>query len=125
MDCSTPAFLSFIVSQSLLKFISIELVMLSIHFILCHPLLLLLSGFLSIRVFLNELALCIRWPKDWSLSFSNSPSSEYSGLISFRLTGLISLLSKGLSGIFSNITVQKHQFFGAQPFLLFSSHIST
>ena len=82
---ATQASLSSTISQSLLKFISIELVMLSIHFILCHPLLLLLSGFLSIRVFLNELALCIRWPKDWSLSFSNSPSSEYSGLISFRI----------------------------------------
>ena len=59
--------------------------MLSIHLILCCPLLLLPSGFLSIRVFLNDLALCIRWPKDWSFSFSNSPSSEYSGLISFRI----------------------------------------
>ena len=59
--------------------------MLSIHLILCCPLLLLPSGFLSIRVFLNELALCIRWPKDWSFSFSNSPSNEYSGLISFRI----------------------------------------
>ena len=76
------ASLSFTLSQSLLKFISIESVMICL--ILYHPLLLLPSGFLSIRVFLNELALCIRWPKDWSFSFSNSPSNEYSGLISFR-----------------------------------------
>ena len=67
------------------------------------------------RVFSNELALHIRWPKYWSISFSISPSNEYSGLISFRLTDLISLLSKGLSRVFSSTTVQKHQFFVAQP----------
>ena len=61
----------------------------------------------------NELFLCIRWPKYWNFSFSISPSNEYSGLISFRMDW-ISLLSKGLSRVFSNITVQKHQFFGAQ-----------
>ena len=75
------AFLSFIVSQSLLKFMSIESVMLSIYLILCHPLLLLPSTFPSIRVFFYELALCIRWQKYWS--FSICPSNEYSGLISF------------------------------------------
>ena len=64
---------------------SIELVMLSNHLILCHPLLLCRQSFPSIRVFSNELALCIRWPKYWSFSFSISPSSEYSGLISFRI----------------------------------------
>ena len=74
--------LSFTISQSLLKFISIELVTLSNHFILCHPLLLLSSIFPSIRVFSNESALCIRGPKYWG--FSISPSNEYSGLISFR-----------------------------------------
>ena len=63
---------------------SIELMMPSNHFILCHPLLLLPSIFPSIKVFSNELALCIRWPKYWSFSFSTSPSNEYSGLISFR-----------------------------------------
>ena len=69
-------------------FMPIELVMLSNHLILCHLLLLLPSVFLSIRVFFNELALCIRWPKYWNFSFSISPSNEYSGLISFRIHGL-------------------------------------
>ena len=105
--------LSFTVSQSLLKLMSIELVMPSTHLILCHPLLLLPSNFLSIRVFSNESALCIRWPKYWSSSFSISPSNEYSGLNNFiRLIGLISMMSKGQSRVFSSITIQKHQFFG-------------
>ena len=90
----------------------------------CHPLLLLPSVFPSIRLFSNELALCIRWPKYWSFSFSNSPSNEYSGLISFR-TGLIFLLFEGLSGVFSNTTVWKHQFFGTQSSLWSNSHIWT
>ena len=77
--------LSFSISQSLLKLIYIELVMPSNHLILCHPLLLLPSIFPSIRVFSNESAVCIRWPKYWSFSFNISPSSEYSGLISFRI----------------------------------------
>ena len=72
-------------SQSLLKLMSIESVMLSNHLILCHPLLLLPSIFPSIRVFSNESALCIRWPKYWSFRFNISPSNEYSGLISFRM----------------------------------------
>ena len=79
------ASLSFTNSQSLLKLMSIESVMPSNHLTLCHPLLLLPSIFPSIRVFSNESALCIRWPKCWSFSFSLSPSSEYSGLISFRI----------------------------------------
>ena len=79
------ASLSFTVSWSLLKFVSIESVMPSNHLILCHPLLFLLSIFPSIRVFSNESALHIRWPKYWSFSFSISPSNEYSGLISFRI----------------------------------------
>ena len=70
--------------QSFLRLISIEWVMPSNHLILCHPLLLLPSILPSIRVFSNESVLCIRWPKYWSFSFSNSPSNEYSGLISFR-----------------------------------------
>ena len=119
------AFLSITNSWSLLKFMSIESVMPSNHPILCHPLLLLPSIFPSIRVFSSESVLCIRWPKYWSFSFSISPSNEYSGLISFRVTGWISLLSKGLSGVFSNTTVQKHQFFSAQPSLLSNSHIHT
>ena len=77
------AFLSFTISQSLLKLMSPESVMPSKHLILCRPLLLLPSIFPSIRVFSNELALCIRWPKYWS--FSISPSSEHSGSISFRI----------------------------------------
>ena len=75
-------------SWSLLKLMSIELVMPSNHLILCHPLLLLPSIFPSIRVFTNESVLCIRWPKYWSFSFSISPSNEYSGLISFRMDWL-------------------------------------
>ena len=78
------ASLSFTISQSLLKLRSIELMMPSNHLILCHPLLLLPSTFCSIRGFSNELALHIWWPKYCNFSFSNSPSSEYSGLISFR-----------------------------------------
>ena len=81
--CQTP--LSSTVSQSLLKFIFIKSLMLSNHLILCHPLLLLPSIFPSIRVFSSESALCIRWPKYCSFSFSISPSSEYSGLISFSI----------------------------------------
>ena len=103
-------------SWNLLKLISIELVMPPNHLILCHPLL-LPSNFPSIRVFSNESVLRIRWPKYWSFSFSISSSNEYSGLISFRLIGLI-LHPKGLSKVFSNTTVQKHQFLNAQPSLL-------
>ena len=75
------------------------------------------------RVFSNASVLFIRWPKYWS--FSISPSSEYSELLSFRIDWLISLHSKGLSRVFSNTTVQKHQFFGAQLSLCFTSHIHT
>ena len=73
----------------------------------------------------NESALHNRWSKYWSFSFSISPSNEYSGLISLELNGLISWQSKGLSGVFSNTTVQKHQFFGAQPSSQSNSHIHT
>ena len=79
------ASLSITNSQSLLKLMSIELVMPSNHLILCHPLLLLPSIFPSIRVFSSESVLHIRWPKYWRFSFSISPSNEYSGLISFRM----------------------------------------
>ena len=77
--------LSFVISQSLLKLMSIESVMSSNHLILCHALLLLPSIFPSIRVFSSESILRIRWPKYWSFSFSISPSNEYSGLIAFRM----------------------------------------
>ena len=87
--------LSSTISQSLLKFISVESVMLSHHLILCKPLLLLPSIFPSIRVFSNESVLRIRWPKYWSFSFSISPSSEYSGLISFRMDWLDLLAVQG------------------------------
>ena len=79
------ASLSFTITQSLLKPTSTESVMLSNHLILCHPLLLLPSVFPIIRVFSNESALRIRWPKYWSFSFTINPSNEYSGLISFRI----------------------------------------
>ena len=82
-------------SQSLLKFMSIELVMPSNHLILCCPLLFPPSIFPSIRVFSNESVLLIRWPKYWSFSFSISPSSEYSGLISFRMDWLELLAVQG------------------------------
>ena len=84
MDCSMPG-LPITNSRSLLKLMSIELVMPSNYLILCCPLLLLPSIFPSIRVFSNESVLCIRWPKYWSFSFSISPSNEYLGLISFRI----------------------------------------
>ena len=101
-------------SQSLLKLMSIELVMPSNHLSLCRPLLLLLSVFPSIRVFSNESALRIRWPKYWSFSFNISPSSEHSGLISFRMDWLDLLAVQGLSRVFSNTAVQKHQLFHTQ-----------
>ena len=85
LTAAHQAFLSFTISRSLLKLISIESVMPSNYLVLCRPLLLLPSIFPSIRVFSNESTLCIMWPKDWSFSFSISPSSEYSGLISFRM----------------------------------------
>ena len=120
-SAACQASLSITNSWSLLKCMSIESVIPSNHFILCGPLLLTPSIFPSIMGFSNESVLCIRWPNYWSFSFSISPSNEHSGLISFRMdwfplgrTGWISLLSKGLSRVFSNTTVQKHQFLGAQ-----------
>ena len=89
-------------SRSLLKLMSTESVMPSNRLILYHPLLLLPSIFPSIRVFSNESVLHIRWAKYWSFSFSVSSSNKYSGLISFRMAGWISLQSKGLSRIFTN-----------------------
>ena len=117
MDYSTTGFpvlhylpsLSFTVLNSSLKLMTIESVMPYNHFTLCHPLLLLPSIFPSIRVYSNESAIHLRWPKYWSLG----------------LTGLISMQSKELLRVFSNTTVDKHQFLGAQLFLLPSSHIHT
>ena len=96
------ASLSFTISWSLLKLMSIESVMPSNHLILCHPLLFLPSVFPSIRVFSNQSALLIRWPKYWSFRFSISPSSEYSGLISFRIDWFDLLAVQGTLRVFSN-----------------------
>ena len=94
------------------------------HLILCRPLLLLPPIPPSIRVFSNESTLRMRWPKYWSFSFSIIPSKEIPGLSSFRMDW-ISLQSQGLSRVFSNTTVQKHPFFGAQPSSQSNSHIHT
>ena len=112
------ASLSITNSHSLPKLMSIELVMPSKHLILCCPLL-LPSIFPSIRVFSNESAIHMSWPKYWSFSFSISPSNEHPGSPS-GWTGWISSQSKGLSRVFSNTTVQKHQFyrFNANPIKL-------
>ena len=120
---AAQASLSITNSWSLLKLISIELVMPSKCLILCHPLLLLRSIFSSIRVFSNESALLIRWPKYWSFSFSISPSNEYSGLISFRMDWLDLLAVQGTLKI--STTTVKNQFFGAQLSLYSNSHIHT
>ena len=119
------ASLSITTYWSLLKFGAIESVMPSNHLLLCHPFLLAPSIFPSIRVFSNESVLHIRWPKYWSFSFSISPSKEYLDWFPLALTGWISLQSKGLSRVFSNATVQKHQFFSTQPSFMASSHIHT
>ena len=91
--CQSP--LSFIISQSLLRFMFTESVMLSIYLIFCCSHLLLPSIFPSIRVFSNELVLCTRWAKYWSSSFSTSPSNEYTGLISFRIDWFYLLAVQG------------------------------
>ena len=108
------ASLSITNSLSLLKLMSIELVMPSNHLILCLPHLFLPLVFPSIRVFSNESVLRIRWPKYRRFSFSISPSNEYLGLNSFRMDWLYLLSVKRLSRVFSNTTVQRYQFFSAQ-----------
>ena len=109
-------FLSITNSQSLLKLMLIELVMPPNHLILCHPLLLPPSIFPSIRVFSNELVLCIRWPKYWSFRFSISPSNEYSGLIFFRMDWLDLLAVQGtlkslLQHHSSKVSILRHSTF--------------
>ena len=112
-------------SQSLLKLMSIDSVMPSKNLILCHPLLFLPSNFPSVRVFSNESALHIRWPKYRSFSFSISPSNEYSGLISCRMDWLDLLAVQGtLKGLLQHHS-SKHQFFGAQLSSESNSHIHT
>ena len=112
------AFLSITNSQSFHKLMSIKLVRPSSHLILCRPLLLLPSIFPSIRVFSNESALCIRWPKYWSVSFNISPSNEHPGLISFRMDWLDLLAVEGTlkSLLQHHSSKQKHQFFGIRVF---------
>ena len=114
--------LSSTISQSWLKFVSIESVMVSNHLILCGSLLLLPSVFPSIRVFSSEWALCSRWPKYQSFSFSISPSNEYSGLISFRIDWFDLLDVQRTLRVFFSTTVWKHQFFGTQPSLWTDSY---
>ena len=102
-------------------------VMLSNHLMLCCPLLLLPSIFPSIRVFSNKSVLHIRWPKFWSFSFSISPSTEYLGLISFSIDwfDLLAVHRTLKNLLFSSTTIQKHQFFSAQPSLQSNTHICT
>ena len=119
------ASLSFTISWSLQKLMSIESVMTSNHLIHCCPLLLLPPIFPSIRVFSSELALHIRWPKYWSFNSQAVLPMNIQGWFPLGLTGLISLLSKGLSRAFSSTTFQNHQFLGAQLSLLSNFHIHT
>ena len=115
-------FLSFTISQSLLKFMSIGSVIPSKHLILCHSLLLVSSFFSIIRVFSNESALHIRWPKYWRLTSASVLSMNIQGLFPLGLTGLI-FQSKAFSSVFSNTTVQKHQSFSPHPSFWSNSHI--
>ena len=119
------ASLSITNSRSSLKHTSIDSVMPSSHLILCHPLLLLPPIPPSIIVFFNESTLRMRWPKYWSFSFSIIASTEHPGLISFRMDWLDLLAIQGTLRVFSNTTVQKHQFFSAQPSSQSTSHIHT
>ena len=122
MDCSTPGFPSFTLSSSLLKLMSTESVMPSNHLILCQPFSFCLQSF-PVSIFSSELACHLSWPKYGNFGFSISPSNEYSGFISFRIDWFDSLLSKRVSRVFSSTTVQKHQFFAAQPSFWSNSHI--
>ena len=112
-------------TQTLLKFRFVESIMPSSHLILCCSILLLALIFPSIRVFSSESGFHIRWPRYWSFSFSISPSNDIQDWSPLEWTGWITLQSKGLSRVFSNTRVQKHQIFNAQPFLLCNSQISS
>ena len=125
MNHSMPGSLSITNAWSLLKLMSIESVMPSIHLTLCHPLLLLPSIFPSIRVFSNESALRIGWPKFWSFSFSISPFNEYSGLMSFRMDWLDLLAVQGTLKSPLQHHSSKHQFFGTHLSSQSNSHIHT
>ena len=119
------ASLSITISRSSLRLTSIESMMPFSHLILGRPLLLLPPIPPSIRVFSNESTLGMRWPKYWSFNFSIIPSKEIPGLISFRMDWLDLLAVQGTLRVFSNTTVQKHQFFGIQPSSQSNSHIHT
>ena len=121
MDCSLPGFPVPHHLPEFAQFVFIALVIPSSHLILWCLLLLLPSIFLRISDFSIESSVCNRWPKYWSFSFSISPSSEYSGFISLKMTGIISLLSKGFSEVFSSNTNCSHPFFGILPSLWSSS----
>ena len=108
-----------------LKPMSTESVLLFNHLVLCHPLLLLPSTFPSLRVFSNKLALGIRWPSIGASASESVRPMNIQDWIPLELTSLISFQSRGLSRVFSNTTVQKHQFFGTQPSLWSNSHIQT
>ena len=116
---------SIAISQSLLKLMSIESVMPSNHLILCHPLLLLPSTFPSIRVFSNSQFFASGGQRTGVSALASFPPKKSEGRSPSEWTGWISLQSKELSGVFSNTTVQKHQFFGAQPSSQSNSHIHT
>ena len=125
MDCSTPGIP---VHHQLPEFTQIHVHWVSDAIQPSHPLLSPSPPTFNLsqrQGFSNESALQIRWPKHWSFSFNISPSNEHSGLISFRMDWLDLLQSKGLSRVFSNITIQQHQFFGAQPSSQSNSHIHT
>ena len=124
LTAARQASLSFTNSQNLLNLMYIESVIPSNNLILCHNLLLLPSVFLSFRVFSNKSVLHIRWPKDWSFSFSISPSNEYPGLIPLGWTGWIILQYKGLLRVFSKTTVQRHQFLVVQLSLKSNSYLT-
>ena len=124
MDHRHQASLPITNSQSFLKLMSIESVMPSNHLILCHPLL-PPSIFPSIRVFSNESALHISWPKYWNCSFKISPTNEHPGLISFRMDWLDLLVVQETLRRLLKTTVQKHQFFRTQLSLYFNSHVHT
>ena len=122
MDCITPGFP---VLCYLPEFAQIHVCWVDDAIQPSHPLSSPSPPALNVSQYLSQSVLCIRWPKYWNFSFSNSPSIEYSALVSLGLTGLISLQSKGLSRVFSNTTIQKHQFFGAQPSLWSKFYIHT
>ena len=125
MDCSTPGYSVPYYLPEFAQIHAIDSVVLSNNLILCCPLLILPSVFPSIRIFSNESALHIRWPKYWGFSFSISLSNEYSGLISFRIDWFDLLEVQGtLKRLFQYHSL-KVRFFGAQPSLWFNSHIRT